>query len=130
MTSKLEKTMAWAWDACNKLENIWKSSLDRKLKIRFFRACLESVLLYGSETWTITAKIKLRIDECYTRLLRRAVNISWKSHTTNETLYGDLPLLSSTIRQHRMRFSGHCVRAENQPTSKLLFWTPDEGNVG
>ena len=57
---KVRKVMAW--DACNKLKNIWKSSLDIKLIIRFFRACVESVLLYGSETWTITAKMKLRID--------------------------------------------------------------------
>ena len=29
-----------------------------------------------------------------------------------------------------MRLSGHCVRAENQPASKLLFWSPNEGKRG
>jgi hypothetical protein len=120
---------ALAWDACNKLERVWISDLDRKLKIRFFRACVESVLLYGSETWTISAKMQSRIDGCYTRLLRRVLNVSWKDHMTNKELYGNLPTLSSTIRQRRMRFAGHCARASNQPAAKLLFWTPTEGKV-
>ena len=64
---------AVAWDACNKLERIWISNLDRNLKIRFFRACVESLLLYGSETWTISAKMQSLIDGCDTRLLRRAL---------------------------------------------------------
>ena len=42
-------------------------------------------------------------------------------------LYGDIPRLSLTISQHRLRFSGHCFRAENQPVTKLLFWTPQQG---
>ena len=121
---------AMAWDACNKLGCICKSDLDRDLKIRFFRACIESVQLYGSETWTITAKMKQRIDGCYTRLLRRALNISWRSHTTNKDLYCNIPLLSSTIRQRRLRFVGHCCRAENQLANKPLFWSPSEGKRG
>ena len=109
---------------------MWKSDLDRNLKLRFFRACVESILLYGSETWTISRKMELRIDGCYTRLLRRALNIIWKDHITNKILYGDLPKLTTTIRQRRMRFAGHCARATDQPVSELLFWTPSYGKRG
>ena len=65
---------AQAWDAMNKLDKVWKSRITRKVKIRFFQACVESILLYGSETWTVSAELKARIDGCYTRLLRRALN--------------------------------------------------------
>ena len=41
-----------AWTACSKLSNIWRSDLSRDLKINFFKAAVESVLLYGSEGWT------------------------------------------------------------------------------
>ena len=119
---KVRKAMAW--DACNKLERLWTSSLETKLKLRTFRTCVESILIYGSETWTITAKMKTRIDGCYTRLLRRALNVSWRAHMTNVQLYGELPTLSSTIRQRRMRFAGHCSRAPDQPANNLLFWAP------
>ena len=35
---------AMAWSACNKLKLIWSSNLTRNLKIRLFRATVESVL--------------------------------------------------------------------------------------
>ena len=80
-----------AWIACNKLQKIWKSFLGRKLKINIFRACVESILLYGSETWTITKKLEDRINGCYTQLLRRVLNVSWRDHIPNKEIYGTLP---------------------------------------
>ena len=43
-----------AWGALNKLDSIWKSNLNKSIKAEFFRATVESVLLYGSQSWTIT----------------------------------------------------------------------------
>ena len=37
------KGMAWA--ACNKMDKIWKSNLDRNVKIRIFRVAIEPILL-------------------------------------------------------------------------------------
>ena len=53
---------ALAWSAINKLDRIWKSNLDKSLKIRFFRACVESIFLYNSETWTLTRAMETKID--------------------------------------------------------------------
>ena len=87
-----------AWSACNKMEKIWKTNLERDFKISIFRATIELVLLYGSETWTLSAKQQRRLDGCYTRLLRRRVqNLSWKNHPTLETIYGNLPRISSIL---------------------------------
>ena len=69
---------ALAWLACHKLKKIWTSKLSRKLKERLFIATFESVLLYGAESWTITKVMRKQIDGCYTRMLRMALNISWK----------------------------------------------------
>ena len=60
---------ALAWQACHKLKKLWNSKLKRKLKIRTFQATIESILLYGSETWTIDKSLERRINGCYTRLL-------------------------------------------------------------
>ena len=79
---KVRKAMAWK--ACNKLTKIlWKSILSRNLKIKLFHATVESVLLYGCETWTITTKIRKALDGCYTRMLPSALNVDWKTHMTN-----------------------------------------------
>ena len=106
----------------------WKRSENQNLtgpsKIKFFRACVESILLYGSETWTVTKAFEERINGCYTQLLRRLLDISWRDHQTNTKVYGDIPPLSISLRKRRLQFAGHCLRTSDQPVSKLIFWTP------
>ena len=109
-----------AWSACNKLQKIWNSKIPSSLKLKFFRACVEPVLLYGSETWTVNKAFQKRIDGCYTRLLMRAQNLSWKKHPTKKDIYGGLSPLSTIIAQRRARFAGHCMRAGDEIISKVL----------
>lgn len=118
---------ALAWSACHKLRKVWSSKLSRKIKIRLFTATVESVLLYGAETWSMTNTLKKKLDGCYTRMLRMALNVPWQSHTTNDRLYGDLPLVSLKVQQRRMRLAGHCSRHEEEIANKLLLWQPTEG---
>ena len=44
--------MAKAWATLNTMNNIWKSNLPNQLKKNVFRAIVETVLVYGSITWT------------------------------------------------------------------------------
>jgi hypothetical protein len=60
-------------------------------------------------------------------MLRCALNISWKSHTTNEVLYGNIPKLSETITAHELRLAGHCVRHPELEAAKLDLWAPQQG---
>ena len=69
---------------------------------------IRSVLFYGCEAWTLTVKNEKALDGVYTRMLRAALNVSWEDHISNVDLYGNLPRLSDTIRQRRMRLAGHC----------------------
>ena len=100
------------WSTLNQLDKIWKSNLSDNLKRNFFRAAVESVLVYGSVSWTLTKKCEKRIDGAYTRMLRVALNKSWRDHLTNKELYGNIPNISSSIRQQRMRFDGHSWRSK------------------
>ena len=124
-----EVRKALAWSACHKLRKIWSSTLSKNLKVRLFVATVETVLLYGAETWTLTSALKKRLDGCYTRMLRLALNISWRSHTTNRLLYGDLPPVSLKVQQRRMRLAGHCMRHREEEASKLVLWTPADGHT-
>ena len=71
-----------AWAACNAMNNIWSYDLNRNFKLKFFKAAVEPILLYGYETWTLSKTLEKRLDGTYTRLLMRVQNISWKSHPT------------------------------------------------
>ena len=118
---------AMAWSACNKLKLIWSSSLSRNLKIRLFRATVESVLLYNSETWTINKSMQRKIDGCYTRMLRMALGISWQAKVSNVDLYQKLQPVSQTIRERRLRLSGHLIRHDDELAHNLVLWEPTRG---
>lgn len=116
-----------AWTALIKMDKIWKSNLKKELKIGLFRATVESVLLYGSNSWTMTKEMERKINGTYTRLLRHVLNVSWRQHLTNRELYGNLPKLTDTICHRRVMFSGHCYRSSNEVVHQLLLWEPAHG---
>ena len=64
----LRVRIAKAWAACHKLTKIWKSGSRRGVKIRLFDATVESILLYGSERWTLIESLKKQIDGYFTRM--------------------------------------------------------------
>ncbi|XP_072170850.1 uncharacterized protein [Diadema setosum] len=45
-----------AWNALHSMRKVWKSQLSDDIKRRLFVTTVESVLLYGAETWTLTAR--------------------------------------------------------------------------
>ena len=110
---------AMARKACNELHRVWTSDLATDLKIKIFRATVEPILLYGSETWTLSVRLEERLDGTYTRLLMRVKNMSWKCHPTKKQIYGDLHPISSLLRARRVQFAGHCFRASTGVVSSL-----------
>ena len=60
-------------------------------------------------------------------MLRSALNLDWKTHMTNEELYGDIPQITTKIKARRLTFAGHCKRAEGCIVSKLVTWRPTQG---
>ena len=99
----------------------WTSKLPRATKVRLFRATVESVLLHGSETWTVTKKLEESVNGCYTRMMRTVLNVHWQQRMNNEELYGSLPRISETIRARRLRLPGHCGRHNEETASKVLL---------
>jgi len=120
---KIRKALAWS--AARKMDNIWKSHLPQKFKISLFRATVERILLYGSETWTTTNKMKTEIDGTYTRLLRHILNINWKQHISNTELYAPLQKSSDIVQTRRLKLAGHCWRSE-EVVSKVILRNPNK----
>ena len=116
-----------AWGVLNELHKIWKSNLPDSIKRNFIRATVESFLVYGAITWTLTSSLEKKLDGAYTRKLRAALNVSWKEHPTNKKLYGNIPTITITIRQQRLRFAGHCWRSKEEVASDVLLWQPSHG---
>ena len=118
---------AQAWKALHSMKKVWRSALSDNLKRRLFVSTVESVLLYGSEAWTLSVQHEKALDGVYTRMLRVALNVSWENHIRNIDLYGNLPRLSDKLRQRRMRLAGHCVRHPELAACELILWEPTHG---
>ena len=108
-----------AWKACNK---IWQSNLSNALKVQTFKSLVEPILLYGSETWTMTKTMLKSLDGCYTNLLKRVQNLDWRNHPTLHEIYSGLPRISFVLTSSMLSFSGHCFRAKHEVVSGVLLW--------
>ena len=67
---------ALAWKALHDMKGIWKRQLLKKLKLRFFHAAIETILLYGCEAWSLAKAMTKSLDGCYTRMLRMVQDVS------------------------------------------------------
>ena len=99
------------------------------MKRSFFEATVVSILLYGYTTWTLTKRLKKKLDGNYTRMLRAILNKSWRQHSTRHQLYGHLPPITKTIQVRRTRHAGHCWRSRDELISDVLLWTPACGQA-
>ena len=68
-----------AWTAIDRLSVIWKSNLTNKMKRGFFQAAVVSILLNGC-TWTLTKRMKKKLDRNNTRTLRAILEKSLRPH--------------------------------------------------
>ena len=71
------------------------------MKRSFFQAAVVSILLYGYTTWTLTKRLKKKLDGNYTRMLRAILNKPWQQHPTRHQLYEPLSPVTKTIQVRR-----------------------------
>ena len=79
----------------------------QKTKLTIFKSTVESIILCGSNTWTVTRELEEKLDGCYRKLLRKCFNVHWSQHMTNIELYGKEQKLSTKIQHPRLNLAGH-----------------------
>jgi exonuclease III len=126
--SEINRRVDLAWDAARKCRRIWKTPIfPTKLKRNLFQSTVESVLLYGAETWTLTKTLMNRLEGSYNKLFRYALDIKFTERITNAEIFKDFPPLHVRLQARRLQFAGHCYRSSQsapQPISDLIFWIP------
>ena len=66
------------------LDCIWKECrLPLPIKIRVYLALVQSVLLYTSETWTLTSADAKSLEAFHMKCQRRILRISWRQFVRN-----------------------------------------------
>ena len=100
---------------------VWyRKTVSITARLRIFRACVLPVLMYGSETWTLTTALEQRLCTFYHRCLRTIIGVNMGDRMSNRQLLEltGQPSLMDIMRRNRLRWFGHANRM-----------TRDDGNV-
>ena len=80
--------------------------------IRIFNTNVKSILLYGSETWTVTKIYTKKLQTFVNKCLRKIMKIRWPETIKNELLWNhtnQLPI-DREIRKRKWGWIGHTLR--------------------
>jgi len=106
------------------LDRIWnQQNLAMSTKIRIYSTCVLAVLLYGSETWTLTQADWKRLDSFHTWCQRRILHTRRYDFVSNNEVLRRTGLLaaSSIVCKRRLELFGHVARlTEDVPANQIL----------
>ena len=132
---RLDQARKSFWKLGSSVWDVRQLSLETKLRV--YRACVLSVLLYARETWTVWFQMRLRLEAFHMRCLRKICRVSrWDQQTkgiSNDQIRGFLgvPSIMSLIHQARLRWMGHLARMPNDrlPKQALFSFLPQDVGV-
>ena len=82
------------------------------------RSLVTSVFLYASESWTLTAELKRRIQAMEMRCYRKILRITYRDHVTNEEVrakiqqaIGPLKDLLTIVKRRKLQWYDHVSRS-------------------
>ena len=122
---EVNRRIGLAAGVMNSLEkSIWRCQyLCRRTKLRVFKALIMPVLLYGSETWTLSCALESRIDAFCNRSLHRIMGYCWQDHVSNQRLHcktGTGPIFCS-IHNRELRLYVHLARLpQDDPAHEVV----------
>ena len=128
-TPEILRRIGLASNIFGRLANIWKrTGLSLQTKIRLYNALVISVLLYGSETWTLLKADERRLEAFHMNCQRRILGIRWFHSVTNASVTSQTGQEGSAIRICRKRLSIYFLvtcgdyRERHQPTPHYYAW--------
>ncbi|KAL8624490.1 hypothetical protein ACOMHN_053033 [Nucella lapillus] len=103
------------------IEPISTSKAADRIKIRLFRAAIESILCYGMESNPLTQTLSRSIDSRYQRMRRSALGIFYPDRISSDERFTktQFPPLSTTLRRRRLRLVSHILRMQTRSKSPL-----------
>ena len=99
------------------------------VKVCIYTTVLRPVLLYGSETWTLTTKLKSKIQASEMRILRLIFGVTKRDRIRNEDIQKSLnvPSILTVIERNQLRWFGHILRMPDSRDVKRVYdWKPDK----
>ena len=132
MTLDVEKRIAQASRAFGALRKsvLLDSDLNISTKCKVYQACVLSVLLYGSECWTLLKKNLRKLDSFHNRCVRTIMGISnkqqWSERITSLEIrqrWGDPETAEMKVMKRRLEWLGHLARMPDHRIPKICLFS-------
>jgi hypothetical protein len=101
------------------------------IRCRFIKCYIWSILLYGSECWTVKAATSRRLEAFEMWVYRRMLRIPWTDKVTNATVLqrvGRERELLVTVKRKKLAYFGHILRNRKYVMQQLMIFGRIEGN--
>ena len=74
------------------------------------------ILLYGSETWSLTTAVENKLNACENRWLHRILRIKYTDRVSNAEVRvrTGQEIAENTVRRRRMKWYGHISRMNKE----------------
>jgi len=122
-----------AWGKFNQLRPILAvRGFSLKVKGKIYRACVQSVLVYASETWPMKVEDTRRLERTERSMVRRMCGVTLADRGRSEELYERLGIegVMEVVSKGRLRWFGHVERMDAENWVSLCREFKVEGRVG
>ena len=123
---EINSRIAKASSAFGRLRNnVWERrgiSLSTKLKV--YRAVILTVLLYGSESWTVYSRHARQLNRFHMTCLRRLLRIKWQDKVPDTEVLSRAGLsgIHTMLQKSQIRWAGHVTRMPDTRLPKQLLY--------
>ena len=94
-------------------KRVWQNiSLTINTRPKVYQACVTSILLYGSETWTPIDRQEAKLSSFHLRCFSQILDLTWQDRIPNTTVLEKAKCSSihALLSQRRLRWLGHICR--------------------
>jgi hypothetical protein len=107
---------------------LWSKKVQKKTKKMLYSTIIESIGLYGAETWEITEANKNKLQAFQMDFLQRSCGISRLDHVRNDRIKEIMDLdkmIIDRVEERQLVWYGHLQRmSEERWPKKIWEWTP------
>ena len=124
VTSEIKARIGKAAGSFKNLKNIWNQrSIPQLVKVKIYKACVRSVLLYGCESWPAKNSDINSLQSFENRCLRRILHKGQDLPAESITTIAKCDSLATTIQTRRLRWLGYVLRMNPSeiPNAALEF---------
>ena len=120
----IKNRISKAAGAMNKLHNFWKDrNIGLKTKLQIYKSNVTSVLLYGSDNWTMNKGSERKLASFHLSCLRRLLNMRWYDYISNDEVMkrANTESIATIIKRRRWKYLGHALRMDQKRIPKQAW---------